>query len=160
VLVPGASPNARPRVPGPASRHEQGRADAARALSASLARHRRAADLTQPQLAALADTSVTTIGDAETGRLWQSRDFWERADKVLNAAGELIALHDVYRASTATPPARANPDDATADPAVVLAHSAVEAETVAMPSGPVACITITWEDGAVTTVYPPQSVSR
>ncbi len=31
--------------------------------------------------------SVTTVGHAETGRVWQSRAFWEKADAVLAAAG-------------------------------------------------------------------------
>ena len=78
VLVPGASRSARPRVPPrtPAS-GERTQADTARALSASLAARRRLAGLTQPQLAALVGVSVTTVGHAETGRLWQSRRFWE-----------------------------------------------------------------------------------
>src|SRR5487761_442269 len=82
VLIPGASPGARPRVPSrglsPGARASTG---AARALSQSLAARRRAGGLTQPQLAELAGVSVTAIGHAETGRLWQSRRFWERADK-------------------------------------------------------------------------------
>ena len=93
-----------PRRRPPATRREQTLADAARMLSGSLAQHRRAAGLTQPQLAALAGVSVTTIGHAETGRLWQSRDFWELADKELNADGELLTRHDAYRVATATPP--------------------------------------------------------
>jgi transcriptional regulator with XRE-family HTH domain len=52
---------------------EQTLASAARALSSSLASCRRAAGLTQPQLAAVTGMSVTSIGHAETGRLWQSR---------------------------------------------------------------------------------------
>jgi hypothetical protein len=31
---------------------------------------------------------------AETGRLWQSREFWEKADAALAADGELARLHD------------------------------------------------------------------
>jgi DNA-binding XRE family transcriptional regulator len=85
---------------------EENRNGAARALSASLATRRRAAGLTQPQLAELVDMSVTTVGHAETGRVWQSRAFWERADKALNADGELLALHDTYRAAE-IPPASA-----------------------------------------------------
>jgi hypothetical protein len=67
-----------------------------RPASRALARHRHAAGLTQPQLAEL---SVTTIGHAETGRTWQSRPFWEHADKFLTADGELIRLHEAYRAT-------------------------------------------------------------
>jgi len=65
TLTRGVSPHARPRVtavtPPPAG-------DTARALSRALAALRRAAGLTQPELAALAGYSVTTIGHAETGR--------------------------------------------------------------------------------------------
>jgi hypothetical protein len=64
-----------------------------------LAARRRAAGLTQLDLAALAGCSITTIGHAETGRLWQSRRFWETADKALNGGGHLLALHDAYRAA-------------------------------------------------------------
>jgi DNA-binding transcriptional MocR family regulator len=65
LLVPGTSPNARPRVPCSATGPEQARASAARALSAALRSHRRAAGLTQQQLAVLAGVSVTTVGHAE-----------------------------------------------------------------------------------------------
>ena len=104
-LVAGVSPGARPRVPAPGG---QGLADAARALSAALAARRRAAGLTQPQLAILADVSVTTVGHAETGRLWHSRAFWERADMELSAGAELLRLHDAYRAAAVLP--QAEPD--------------------------------------------------
>ncbi len=110
VLVPGTSPGARPRVPAHAAGFERCRVDAARALSGSLAAFRRAAGLTQPQLADIIGMSVTTIGHAETGRLWQSRRFWELADTAVCAGEELLALHDAYR-SSATPvrPAATDP---------------------------------------------------
>jgi DNA-binding XRE family transcriptional regulator len=154
VLVPGTSPNARPRVAGPATRREQTLTDAARMLSVSLDRHRRAAGLTQPQLAALTGVSVTTIGHAETGRLWQSRDFWERADKELNAGGELLARHDAYRAATATPLSSVDPDDTTPGFAVSLGVTKAKAAVL----GPMR-VTITWANGAVTTVYPPREIA-
>ena len=101
LLVPGPSRNARPRVADPqAPGLERDLADAARALSAGLAARRHAAGLTQAELAALAGVSVTTVGHAETGRTWQSRRFWERADTALRAAGDLLRLHDAYRAAS------------------------------------------------------------
>ena len=101
LLVPGPSSNARPRVADPqAPGLERDLADAARALSAGLAARRHAAGLTQAELAALAGVSVTTVGHAETGRTWQSRRFWERADTALRAAGDLLRLHDAYRAAS------------------------------------------------------------
>src|ERR1700723_3176277 len=101
VLVPGPSRNARPGVADPAAPElERDLAEAARALSAGLAARRHAAGLTQAELAELARVSVTTVGHAETGRTWQSRRFWERADAALNAAGDLLRLHDAYRAAS------------------------------------------------------------
>jgi hypothetical protein len=90
------------------------------------------------------------VGHAETGRLWQGRDFWERADKQLSAEGQLLVLHDAYRAAgTLADPATSAEDtatDATADtpPTVVVGAPGV-----------VASVTITWADGTATTVYPP-----
>lgn len=75
TLVPGPSRNARPRVAAPAG---PGSSDAARTLSRALSALRRASGLTQPQLAAITGYSVATVGHAETGRLWQSRTFWEK----------------------------------------------------------------------------------
>ncbi len=104
VLVPGPSRNARPRVAAPGETPaKRSLTEAARTLSAALAARRRAAGLTQPQLAARADVSVTTVGHAETGRLWQSRLFWTRADDALRAGGDLLRLHDAYRAAAASP---------------------------------------------------------
>jgi DNA-binding transcriptional regulator YhcF (GntR family) len=101
LLVPGPSSNARPRVADPhAPDLDRDLADAARALSAGLAARRHAAGLTQAELAALARVSVTTVGHAETGRTWQSRRFWERADDALRAGGDLLRLHDAYRAAS------------------------------------------------------------
>jgi DNA-binding GntR family transcriptional regulator len=106
LLVPGPSRNARPRVADPqAPDLERDLADVTRALSAGLAARRHAAGLTQAELAALAGVSVTTVGHAETGRTWQSRRFWERADTALRAAGDLLRLHDAYRAAS-SPTAR------------------------------------------------------
>jgi len=164
VLVPGPSPNARPRVADPqAVGDERDLADATRALSGGLAARRRAVGLTQAELAARARVSVTTVGHAETGRTWQSRHFWERADTALGASGALLRLHDAYRAAgsphqearsqegsnsdsserTVVPP---RPDAA---PRPVAAAPAVPAQ--AAPSR----IMIVWTDGTVTTVHPP-----
>jgi DNA-binding XRE family transcriptional regulator len=150
VLVPGTSPAARPRVPSPVMPGERNRAGAARALSGALAVFRRAADLTRPQLAEMIGFSVTSVGHAETGRLWQSRRFWEQADKAVSARGELLALHDAYRADGTAQDGQADPvpEGADAEPGT---SPAVEVAT----SGLVTCVTVTWTEGAVTTVYPP-----
>ena len=102
LLIPGPSRNARPRVAGGVRpRAERDLAAAARALSAGLAARRRAVGLTQPELARHAGVSVTTVGHAETGRLWQSRRFWDRVDAVIGAQGDLLRLHDAYREAAA-----------------------------------------------------------
>jgi hypothetical protein len=154
VLVPGASPNARPRVPA-AGEHDSAGTVGARAaghnLSAALAARRHAAGLTQTQLAEMAGVSVTTLGHAETGRLWQSRRFWEHADKALCADGALLELHDAFRAAAVPSELAVSPQSiSAAEPSVVLA-------TVGLAvTGPVACVMIMWADGAITTVYPPE----
>lgn len=101
TLVPGLSTGARPRVPAP-SPAGQALTNAARALSSELAARRHTAGLTQPELAELLGYSVTAIGHAETGRLWQGRDFWECADKLLDAEGKLLTLHDAFDETAAT----------------------------------------------------------
>lgn len=117
ALTPGPSPNARPRVAGPPQPPaERDLAAAARGLAAGLATRRRANGLTQPALAGRAGVSVTTVGHAETGRLWQSRQFWERADAVLGAGGELLRLHDVFRRAAASSAAHASDALGTANP--------------------------------------------
>jgi hypothetical protein len=143
ALIPGTSRNVRPRVPSLASARQRTRAEAARVLSSVLADRRRAADLTQqPQLAEITGMSMTTIGHAKTGRLWQSHRIWERVDKGLNAEGELLRLHDAYLAA-----------EALRDPAVI-ADEACETTATALAS--VMRITISWANGDLTTVYPPQ----
>jgi hypothetical protein len=168
ILVPGPSPNARPRVADTGARgDERDLADATRALSAGLAAARRGAGLTQVELAALAGVSVTTVGHAETGRTWQSRRFWERADTALCAAGALLRLHDAYRAAgSAHAEQRSTPD--SIERTVALPRTAVAPPAVAPPAvagqpavlaraaparAAAAWIMIVWTDGTVTTVH-------
>jgi GntR family transcriptional regulator len=174
VLLPGPSRNARPRVAGPPQPEaERDLAAAARALSAGLAARRRAKGLTQPELAVQVGVSVTTIGHAETGRLWQSRHFWEQADAVLGAGGDLLRLHEAFgeagASGAADAPQHADPPGAAgtgqkaeADPAAAPsfppagapreAGAPPAARDQAMP----ACVMIMWGDGTVTTIHPPQ----
>lgn len=97
VLIAGVTRNARLRVAGPLS--GQALDDAAQALCGELVTRRRAAGLRQHDLAELIGHSLTSVGHAETGRLWHSADWWELVDKALNAEGELIRLHCAYRAA-------------------------------------------------------------
>ncbi|HEY5395610.1 MAG TPA: GntR family transcriptional regulator [Trebonia sp.] len=180
LLVPGPSSNARPRVADPqAPELERDLADAARALSAGLAARRHAAGLTQAELAALARVSVTTVGHAETGRTWQSRRFWERADDALRASGDLIGLHDAFRAASSPqrgqrsttdsiersvgPTRLANASSRTAaataglfcrDAAHATAGQVGPPRVGSAPVGP-SRIVIVWTDGSITTVHAP-----
>jgi DNA-binding transcriptional regulator YhcF (GntR family) len=145
VLVRGVSRNARPRVPG---HHSDLTLDEARReLSDALAGLRRAAGLTQPGLAAVTGDSVTAIGHAETGRVWNSRPFWERMDKTLNASGKLLRLHDAYR-SAQTPPGSAA---AAGEPAPATADTAEAPPATGKPPAP-AVVLVVWSNGAVTPV--------
>ena len=171
VLTPGPSRNARPRVAGvPQPPAERDLAAAARALSGGLAARRRAHRLTQPALAALTGVSVTTVGHAETGRLWQSRRFWERADAVVGAAGGLLRLHDAYRQAVAAAGQTARYGGRPQPPAEVAARLLAgddkeSPERLGLPHQPTAspaglsaptCVMIVWGDGSVTTVHPPR----
>lgn len=60
-----------------------------RALGRQLAASRRAAELSQEQLAALADYSRSTVANVETGRQHVDRDFWAQCDRVLRTGDAL-----------------------------------------------------------------------
>jgi len=67
------------------------------ALGHRLRELRKAAGLTQKQLAAATHTSRSSIACIETGRQNPEPTFWRRADKVTDAAGVLVAGHAVLR---------------------------------------------------------------
>lgn len=166
VLVPGPSRNARPRVAGAdkARPAERDLAAAGRALSAGLAARRRARGLTQPELALLASISVTTVGHAETGRLWQSRGFWERADAALCAGGALLRLHDAYREAGAAEEREpgllrdgTNGQPVMRDAAEAGGFGVGAARPGTDQVSPVR-VTIVWGDGSVTTVHSPETM--
>jgi DNA-binding transcriptional regulator YhcF (GntR family) len=94
VLTRGVTPQARLRVAGAVPK--QSLPDAVKALCEGLVTYRRKAGLTQPQLAELIGGNKTSVGHAETGRLWQSRDWWDLVDKTMNANGELLRLYDEF----------------------------------------------------------------
>ena len=161
LLISGFTPGARLRVAG--AMPEQTVTDTARALSAGLVTRRRAADLRQPDLAALIGCSLTAVGHAETGRLWHSRDWWELADKALSADGELLCLHDAYRAEKMIPVEPNSLTQVQRDPISAIepdpdspAESEIDPATVTItasdPLNSVKSIAITWSDGAVTIV--------
>ena len=84
--------------------------------------------------------SITTIGHAETLRLWQSREFWEKTDLALAAGGELTRRYDAYRAGAASPadtPQQPSPPPVADAGPPTLTH-----------------LTLHWPDGTATTAYP------
>lgn len=107
TLMPGVSRSGRLRV-ALAGRAVTDAETARTALAHALAARRRACGPTQPQLARVLGLSVTTIGHAETGRLWQSRTFWEKTDQVLGGTGQLPGLYDDLQAARA---AQAGPEE-------------------------------------------------
>jgi transcriptional regulator with XRE-family HTH domain len=63
-------------------------------LGVELAAYRRAAGYTQAEFAQLTEYSRSTIANVETGRQHVSRDFWERADRILRTGGVLATDYD------------------------------------------------------------------
>jgi transcriptional regulator with XRE-family HTH domain len=153
TLTRGVSPTARLRVAQPGLA-DAGNADALRAaLSNALAGPRRAAGLTQPELAGKLEVSVTTVGHAETGRTWQSRSFWLRADLELGADGDLLRLFDRYKAAECPAP-EADVDAAPEEPAP--AAPVLPASVTITPAG----VLVVWPDGTETLAAPPVSRDR
>jgi hypothetical protein len=147
LLTRGPSPISRYRVAGPPGRELS---PAARALCAGLAGRRRAAGLTQPELADVIGHSLASVGHAETGRLWQSRDWWQQADKALDAKGEVLRLYDTYRDSE-------TPADGPEEPGPQIQDEPSPETPVITTSDrhAVTSIVITWADGDVTTIRIP-----
>ena len=90
--------------------------------------------------------SVTSVGHAETGRVWQSRAFWERADGVLLAEGALLRLHDDHQAAVVRPAPAGSPGTACAAPVPVL-----PASVTITPDG----VAVVWPDGTRALARPP-----
>jgi DNA-binding XRE family transcriptional regulator len=154
TLARGVSPTARLRVAQPRGSGAFN-AEALRvALSKALAARRRAAGMTQPELAAKLGVSLTTVGHAETGRLWQARDFWLRADQELGGARDLLCMFDRYKAAQCAPPEQAvevAPEEAA--PAVWAVTLVLPVRVTITPEG----VAVVWPDGTETLVTPPGS---
>ena len=151
TLTRGASPNARLRVAAASTTSGTDRSALRVPLSSALAERRHAAGLTQPQLAALLGMSVTTVGHAETGRLWQSREFWQQADQVLGAAGTLLHTYHQHQAAASRTEAEKFPEAPEPSPAVLLPVSV----TITLEG-----VTIVWPDGTETLARPPGRQDR
>lgn len=68
-------------------------AELRRALGGRLAIFRKAADLTQGQLAAAAYVDRTTVSHIEKGRARADEAFWQTADQLTEAGGQLVAAY-------------------------------------------------------------------
>ncbi len=102
-------------------------------LGAQLAACRRAAGLTQAELASLIVFSRSTIANVETGRQRVPREFWQNADSAVSAGGSLVTAHDevgaaARRARTGAI-ALGRPASAVALPAIHAAGQPLRAET-------------------------------
>lgn len=125
TLTRGATGRGRPYVAGPSP--------APRApLARMLAESRRAADLRPAGLAVLLGVPLAAVRQAEAGRAWHKREFWERAGAVLGDEGRLARAYDECRAAAGLP--------APALPAVNVTAD---------------CVTVTWLDGTQTLARPP-----
>lgn len=69
-------------------------AELRRALGAALRGYRKASPLDQTAIGRITAYSRTSISHIEAGRQFPGRDFWEAADQVLEAGGELLAHFD------------------------------------------------------------------
>jgi DNA-binding transcriptional regulator YhcF (GntR family) len=151
------SRSGRYRVPG------DGPTGDGRELAQALAERRHTIGLTQPELADAIGMNVTTVGHAETARLWQSRTFWQKVDQVLDADGDLVARFDRWRAGSPPVTARGALITPATDAAVENLLSSgspvpVEPDTpegvvITLPLDPV-LVTVIWRDGSATTVQP------
>lgn len=68
-------------------------ADLRRALGERLATFRKAADITQGQLAAVAYLDRTTVSHIEKGRARADEAFWQTADRLTEAGGQLLTAY-------------------------------------------------------------------
>lgn len=139
TLARGVSATGRPRVAQPGGELQPAAEALEVALGRALAVLRRAAGMTQPDLATMLGVSTTTVAHAETGRAWQSGGFWERADGAVGGDGDLLRLRDAYRAVRETSP-------------TVKAAPPLPPLSITVTSGGVA---ITWGDGTKTLAGPP-----
>jgi transcriptional regulator with XRE-family HTH domain len=151
TLTRGVTPTARLRVAQPGADRHPGAEALRESLSRTLAARRRAEGLTQPDLAARLGVSLTMVGHAETGRLWQSRDFWWHADALLG--GDLLRRYDAYQgaqhaaaleAADGAEPEEPAPEEPAAPPPVLPVSVAITPDGVA----------VTWPDGTQTLVRP------
>lgn len=67
-------------------------------LGRQLADLRRAAGLTQHQMAKLIGYARGTLSAVESGRFEQARRFWQQCDELLNADGQLVGRFDEIKA--------------------------------------------------------------
>jgi DNA-binding transcriptional regulator YhcF (GntR family) len=152
TLIRGVSANARLRVAQPGGAGRLSQETLRDALSRTLAARRRGEGLTQPELAAELGVSVTTLGHAETGRVWQARDFWARADRLLGDG--LLSMYDAYQAARYAPTPEEAGVTAPAEPGPgepAAAGPVLPVSVTITPDG----VAVMWPDGTQTLARPP-----
>jgi hypothetical protein len=105
--------------------------------------------MTQQELAAKLGVGLTAVSHAETGRIWQAREFWRKADELLDGTGDLLRVFDELGAAAHLPPAdttAVTDEDEAAPSAPVLPVS-----VTITPDG----VAVTWPDGTQTVARPP-----
>jgi hypothetical protein len=107
--------------------------------------------MTQPELAGKLGVSVTAVGHAETGRTWQGRSFWLRADRELGADGDLLRLFDRYKAAECPAPEKAGDAEPEEAAPAAQAAPALPASVTITPGR----VSIIWPDGTEILVTPP-----
>lgn len=151
TLTRGMSATARLRVAQPGGAGRSDKEALRRRLSGTLGALRRAEGMDQLELATQLGVSSTTVGHAENGRLWQSRQFWQRADALLGNG--LLDLYDAYQAAGhAAAPEEAG-DPAAEETAAVLPVLPVSVNIT--PDG----VLVVWPDGTEIVARPPRSMT-
>jgi hypothetical protein len=111
--------------------------------------------MTQPALAGKLGVSVTTVGHAETGRAWQARGFWLRADEELGGGG-LLRMYDRYKAAEAAGHAAPEAAGDTAPEEPAPAGPVLPVSVTITPAG----VAVVWPDGTETLATPPGCQDR
>ena len=93
--------------------------------------------------------SLTTVGHAETGRTWQSREFWRLAGQALGDGGELLRAYDRYQAGGHAPAPEAAGTAVPGEPAPPV--PVLPVSVTITPGG----VLVTWPDGTETLARPP-----
>ncbi|WP_327652005.1 helix-turn-helix transcriptional regulator [Micromonospora aurantiaca] len=111
-----------------------GDVDGWRTLGVRLAQLRRAAGYNQHSFAPLTGYARSTIANVETGRQRAPREFWQRCDELVGAAGSLLSLYDQAMRQQQGPPSM--PEEAELEAVDTHAAPTTVARTSMSPVDP------------------------